>query len=294
MDKRILVIIDHIKYCAPALKQAGILAKHFNQNIELICFTYEHSAHIPLELSPSQLEQVKQARLGQTANELAEQLLVVNHETQIEQSILWHKYPSQWLSDDCDFSKYSMVIKTRHIDNQQQFSQLDWQLIRTSPLPVYLAADQTWRNNKNVFGSLDLASKKASKVALNQAVIESCISFAQMNQASAKFGYAVSISPLLRDLGFVYVDEKQMNALDNIPSDQQAILKQYQIINDVAVKAGPAEKVIPSLAADMNAGLVVIGSVGRKGLKGKLLGNTAEKILNLLKTDLLILTPEKE
>ena len=43
------------------------------------------------------------------------------------------------------------------------------------------------------------------------------------------------------------------------------------------------ENVIPSTAAKYKAGLVVIGTMGRKGIAGKLMGNTAEKILKLLK-----------
>ena len=48
---------------------------------------------------------------------------------------------------------------------------------------------------------------------------------------------------------------------------------------------------ILSLAAKLNADLMIIGSVGNVGIKAKLIGNTAEKIMRLLKTDLLILPP---
>jgi universal stress protein E len=46
------------------------------------------------------------------------------------------------------------------------------------------------------------------------------------------------------------------------------------------------------MAARQKAGLVVIGTIGRKGLKAKVLGNTAKKILSLLKSDVLALKPE--
>lgn len=48
---------------------------------------------------------------------------------------------------------------------------------------------------------------------------------------------------------------------------------------------------ILSLAAKLNADLVIISSVGNVGIKAKLIGNTAEKIMRLLKTELLILPP---
>ena len=48
------------------------------------------------------------------------------------------------------------------------------------------------------------------------------------------------------------------------------------------------------MTADSDSTIVVIGSVGRKGLIGQLIGNTAEKVLKLLKTDVLILSPDSD
>jgi universal stress protein E len=45
------------------------------------------------------------------------------------------------------------------------------------------------------------------------------------------------------------------------------------------------------LAAENKAGLVVLGTVGRKKLVGRVLGNTAEQILRLLKADVLAIKP---
>jgi universal stress protein E len=58
---------------------------------------------------------------------------------------------------------------------------------------------------------------------------------------------------------------------------------------NVHIKAGPASKVIPSIASKRAAGLVIIGSVGRKGLKAKIMGERAKNVLALLKTDILVL-----
>ena len=57
------------------------------------------------------------------------------------------------------------------------------------------------------------------------------------------------------------------------------------------MKAGEPEKVIPSTAASVKAAVVVLGVVGRKGLSGRIIGNTAEKILSLLRCDVLALKP---
>ena len=57
------------------------------------------------------------------------------------------------------------------------------------------------------------------------------------------------------------------------------------------LKRGPVAKTIVSEAADKKAQLVVMGTVGRRGVRAQVLGNTAEGVLNLLRTDTLTLKP---
>ena len=55
---------------------------------------------------------------------------------------------------------------------------------------------------------------------------------------------------------------------------------------------GYADQVIPELANDIKADLVVMGTVVRTGLPGFLMGNTAEGILNQLDCSVLAIKPE--
>lgn len=55
---------------------------------------------------------------------------------------------------------------------------------------------------------------------------------------------------------------------------------------------GIASQDIPKLAEQLKIDLVVLGSVGRSGIKGVLLGNTAEKILNSCDCSILAVKPE--
>ena len=54
------------------------------------------------------------------------------------------------------------------------------------------------------------------------------------------------------------------------------------------ITAGPADKTISHLANELKADLVIMGSIGRHGVKGFLLGTTAERVLHHLRTDMLI------
>lgn len=56
------------------------------------------------------------------------------------------------------------------------------------------------------------------------------------------------------------------------------------------IKAGSPASNIKSVASKLKVNIVVMGSVGRTGLKGLLIGNTAEKILNRLTVDTMIVS----
>jgi universal stress protein E len=58
------------------------------------------------------------------------------------------------------------------------------------------------------------------------------------------------------------------------------------------VSRGVAADVIPKMANSIDADLVILGNVGRRGLSGVTVGNTAEKILTDIKADVLVLVQE--
>jgi universal stress protein E len=50
--------------------------------------------------------------------------------------------------------------------------------------------------------------------------------------------------------------------------------------------------VIPDLAEHLQAGVVVLGTLGRTGISAAFIGNTAEHVIDHLKCDLLVIKPE--
>ena len=61
--------------------------------------------------------------------------------------------------------------------------------------------------------------------------------------------------------------------------------------NMTHVEKGLPEEVIPDLAEHLQAGIVVLGTVGRTGISAAFLGNTAEQVIDHLRCDLLVRHP---
>ncbi|WP_075594379.1 universal stress protein [Pseudoalteromonas sp. PAB 2.2] len=290
MDKKILVIIDAIADAKTSILHAKQKAKGV-RHIDIVAFSYEDTNSILFSIPPEEALAIQDKELGKIRDTLSP--LIDSHLEQGSYTFqtLWHESPEQWLANELDTSAYELVIKTRHIDAETQFSELDWQLIRFSPLPLYLAADNKWKNNTNVLAALDLGSEKATKYRLNEAMIKMGLAYAADYKSDFFSCYTVHVSPFLRDLGLVFSDEQVINAYEKLPSAQRALIESYNLKEKLEIKAGIVEQVIPSIAAKLSADLVIMGTVGNTGIKGHLIGNTAEKVMKLLKTDILVIPP---
>lgn len=62
----------------------------------------------------------------------------------------------------------------------------------------------------------------------------------------------------------------------------------------VHLEKGPPDEVVPAVAAEIDADLVVLGTVGRRGAWRRLLGSTAERVARVCPGALLTVTPAPE
>ena len=165
-------------------------------------------------------------------------------------------------------------------------------MIRECSAPVLIASETKWRKSPNVFAAIDLGTKLSDKQALNHKILSHAKKLADSFSVDLYVCYAPPLSVLLRDLGLQFADEVQDNAIKENEAVIEQLSEEFDIpVENFTIHAGDPAKVIPSMAAETNAGIVVIGTVGRTGLSGKFIGNTAEKIMMLLKTDVLAIKP---
>ena len=85
------------------------------------------------------------------------------------------------------------------------------------------------------------------------------------------------------------------NSTSDAKEKMQKLLARFDMSSVTShITAGPPDRTIPHQANELNSDLVIIGSVGREGVIGFLLGNTAEKVLHHLRTDCLIIKQAKD
>ena len=188
--------------------------------------------------------------------------------------------------------KYLFVLKTGNRTESLVHTPTDWQLLRECPAPIFLVAEKKWYRTKPVLVTLDLSTTIAQKKKLNDKVLAAAKRLAQTLDTELQIICAIEIPTLLSDLDLVdpiaYVKEARESMrpqIEKLAADHDLPVKAF------VCKRGPVERVITSQAAKVRAQIVVMGTVGRKGVKARLLGNTAEKVLQHMKTDVLAIKP---
>jgi universal stress protein E len=96
------------------------------------------------------------------------------------------------------------------------------------------------------------------------------------------------------DVGWANIDFESIKVdTGNAHKDKMhTLLKEHNLLNNpFHVAEGRADIAIPDIAKEIEAQLLILGTVGRTGLSGAFIGNTAEHVLANMSCDILTLKP---
>lgn len=163
----------------------------------------------------------------------------------------------------------------------------DWHLLRDGPCPVWMMTREA-RDMDKVVAAVDCLDESEQQQKLSARVIDQARAMATAHQLP------LTVVTVVPDPALIYasmvnvpVTVDYLTQLEHqAESKLQALLAHLGVTADnVLVKSGRVEDVLVNLAG---YGLLVIGSRANKGVKGLLLGNSAERILNHMQSDMLV------
>ncbi|MEH6588115.1 MAG: universal stress protein [Halioglobus sp.] len=287
---KILVIAD-IKGDGIATPRGLELAEKLGLNAEVYAFVYASLSG--LRVNAGEKTAIKKQLLAEREAEVQARINKFAKQGQkVKLKVLWEKDVADWVNKKCSQSDYEMVVKTGRRTESFAHASTDWQLLRECPAPVVIVAEKKWRRTHPVMVALDLGSHLPLKKKLNAALLGRASQLAEAMGAELEIISAVEVPALLDDLDLIDTRSYVLEAKADMATHIRGLSREFGIPTQAfVVKRGPVEKVIASQAASKRAQIVVMGTVGRKGVKAKLIGNTAEKVLAHLKTDIFALKP---
>lgn len=288
---KLLIVADLAEKKQIAIPRGLELAKKCGYPAEVLAFCYAPLKR--LKIRASEHAGIKK-RLMEDRKEAVE-ALVSEHKAprqKVAVKVLWEKDLAGAVSKRCDSGGCEMVVKTGNRTESLTYTPTDWQLLRECPAPVMLVAGRKWHRTKSVLAALDLGTSVRTKLDLNHRILEIALPLAEQLDAQLKIICAIEIPTLLADMDLVDPHSYVKEAKEEMRPVIKELARRHGLPESAfRLKRGPVEKVITSDAASVRAQLVVMGTRARTGVKAKLLGNTAERVLSHLRTDVLAIKP---
>ena len=186
----------------------------------------------------------------------------------------------------------------------------DLQLLRKCPCPVWVMSPQDKDNYRRILAAVDFDPWRAEAeetTALNRQILGLASSLALSDFADLHLVHSWEpLSPEMMRLWSDTEDAVEIAEQVNIEHlrHQEGLERLARQLRDwigdetydyltprLHLLQGSARETIPALATRMNFDLVIMGTVGRAGIPGAIIGNTAEAILGQLRCALLAVKP---
>jgi universal stress protein E len=301
---KILCVIDLDADEQYALKRGAWLAKHMDADLELLlCYYNEYLTEGRLGSYPS-LENAQEdilkglkRRLEDLAEPLRESGLVVNT-TSTWDHPLYEGIVRHAIACDAD-----IVFKDTHHHSAIRrglLTNTDWNLIRTCPVPLWLVKPQDISDKPIFVAAIDPLHEHDKPAALDDEILVTSKAMAEATGAEVRAFHsydpriavatATANAYIPVSLPFDEI-EKQMHEqhekrFNEVISFHGIDAKKSHLV------AGVTHEELPEFSEKIGADVVVMGAVSRNRWKRLFIGATAERTLEHLPCDLLIVKPD--
>jgi nucleotide-binding universal stress UspA family protein len=193
------------------------------------------------------------------------------------------------------------------------FSGDDMHLLRKCPCPVWLVKSGMDDSYRRILAAVDLddnypPEEIKTRQALNGVVMElaGALAVSEFAELHVVYNWAAFGESSLRESSFMSQPEAKVNAyVDQLRQHHLRLLDTF--IQETGAKLGPdamdyikpqrhllkgsARREVPALAKELQVDCIVMGTVARTGVRGFIMGNTAETILAQLDCSVLAVKP---
>jgi universal stress protein E len=301
--RRILVAVkDPGKESAPAVIKAAQLARALSASLELyhaIATPLYIDGYASLNQGLRDIERDMRAKCLAQLERLAARVRLQG----IEVSVC-----AEW-----DFPAYESVVRRatqiradlivaeRHAGRHIAAGLLhltDWELLRLSPMPVLLVKTGGRYLRPTVLAAVDPAHSRSKPAGLDSEILRTASSVASALHGALHAVHAYIPAPLeivptdsagaeaLPQL-IAQIARKARRSLDDVLRSTRIPAKCRHLVGRHPIDA------IEQTAREIRSSIVVMGAISRSGLKRVFIGNTAERILDQLTCDVLIVKPPR-
>ncbi|MBT8089231.1 MAG: universal stress protein [Gammaproteobacteria bacterium] len=301
---RILAVVDPTTEDQPALRRAAWLAKKNRAELELlVCYYNEYLSGDRLFDSPSlekardEVIQSHEKYLEKLAEPLRADGIVV------KTTARWDHPLYEGVVRRAVESKADLIVKDTHHHSavaRVLLTNTDWNLIRTCPMPLWLVKPVDFADPPVFVAAIDPMHQHDKPAALDDEILHVSKALAKnvgghlhaFHSYDPRIAVATATANAYIPVSLPFDEiEKQMH--EDHQKRFREITEFHKIEDGRAhLVAGLTHEELPIIADELKADVVVMGAVARNRWKRLFIGATAERTLEHLPCDLLIIKPD--
>ncbi len=194
-----------------------------------------------------------------------------------------------------------LVVKDTHYHSflrRALFTNTDWNLIRRCPVPLLLSRTADWPARPLILAALDPGHHGDKPAALDHDILDAAQLLGRQLDGTVEAVHAFFPAALLAattGLGGVPL-APELGATELLESERKRVSAAAQEIarshgmteKSVRVLQGSASEVLPRVTTEDHVDLLVMGAVSRSRLREVFIGSTAERVIDRLPCDVLV------
>ena len=291
--ENILVVMDLPKQRQTALDRGITLSDQLGAHLHLAAFVHHEMYDQKDVFETHQRRAVREALEHERERWLRDRVRDAKIAAKnVTTQVVWEKHIHDWVTKACEAGDYDIVLKSAHNSKTLVHTPTDWHLLRECPAPVLIATRSKWPAKARVLAAVDPTRKDRAHKRLNKRVIEAAIAFAETHDAEVHLGWSVQAPEVLADLDVIDPDAYRKQLIETMTPRLHELADQFGIPHSrIHTPKGKPGVALSGLAAKLKAEVIVLGTTARTGVSGLLVGNTAEKVLNDARCDILAIKP---
>ncbi len=302
--KKILAVVDPTVVDQPAVRRAAWLAKSSGAELELlVCYYNEYLSGDRLFDSPS-LEKARDeviANYEKHLETLAEPLRADG--VLVKTSAVWDHPLYEGIVRHAIESHADIVVKDTHHHSavtRALLTNTDWNLIRTCPMPLWLVKPRDVGATPVFVAAIDPMHQHDKPAALDDEILHVSKGVAEkvggavhaFHAYDPRIAVATATANAYIPVSLPF-DEIEQQMHEDHEKRFNEITDFHKVDKDKAhLVAGLTHEELPLIADKVKADVVVMGAVARNRWKRLFIGATAERTLEDLPCDLLIIKPD--
>jgi len=298
--RRILVAVKNPGATAlPAVAKAARIAKACDAHLELFhAMKVAVHADTPAayEEALQDLHETQRSQYLQRLGRIAARLRL--HGIEVSTSVEYDYPAYEAIVRRAVSTQADLIVARRHNEGRGMPGLLrltDWELLRTSPVPVFLVKRSGPYRHPDVLAAVDPCHAHAKPTQLDREILSGGAQIA--TALRGKLHAVHAYTPIVTGTAATSISASVAARLDRLAAAnakaefgellEGSVIPQTRryLVGNLPVVA------ISEIARRTRAGIVVMGALSRSGLQRLFIGNTAERVLDQLACDILIIKP---